>query len=308
MRIYDRLEGLPRFRSGNAVAVGNFDGLHLGHRKIIRALVRSARTLDLSPLIITFSPHPENVLRRRPVRLIQTLAQRLEGFRGLGADFVLILPFDERLARLTAREFATEVLADRLKAGEMVVGENFRFGRDRRGDVRLLHLLGKRLGFGVTAVPPVKIDGQTVSSSLVRARLKERRLEDACLLLGRPYEIEGIVVRGDSRGTVFGFPTANLSTGNEILPPGVSLTSAVLGRVSYPSLTNIGHRPTFGSHGLSVECHILRFRFRRELYGRRLRIRFLRKIRDEVDFRSPADLGRRILKDIEEARVYFALP
>jgi riboflavin kinase/FMN adenylyltransferase len=303
MRIYDCLEKMPRFRAGTAVAVGNFDGLHLGHRKIIHSLVQAARKRGLSSLILTFSPHPEKVLGKRRVQLIQTLAQRLDGFRNLRVSSVMVLPFDDRLSRLTAEDFAAELLAGRLKTREVVVGENFRFGRDRRGDVGLLYRLGERFGFGVTAVRPVKIDGQTVSSSLVRSRLREGSMEDACLLLGSPYEIEGVVVRDRSLGRTIGFPTANLSTSNEILPPGVFITRAVLGRASYPSLTNIGHRPTFGAHGLSVECHILSFR--RKLYDRCLRIRFLKRIRDEVAFSSAEELRLRIITDIKEARVYF---
>ena len=303
MRIYDRFEELPGLCVGTGVAVGNFDGLHLGHCKIIRSLIHTARERGLFPLVLTFSPHPEKVLGKRPVQLIQTPAQRLAGLRDLRVSSVLVLPFDDRLSRLTAEDFVAELLAGRLNAREVVVGENFRFGRERRGDLCLLRRLGKRFGFSLTAVPPVKIDGQTVSSSLVRARLKEGRMEDACLLLGRPYEIEGVVVRGKSLGKSLGFPTANLRTSNEILPSGVSITRAVLGRASYPSLTNIGQSPTFGSHNLSVECHILRFR--RELYGRRLRIRFLKKIRDEISFRDPKELRRRILADITYARAYF---
>ena len=303
MRVFRRIEEWPGAPDRTAVAVGNFDGLHLGHLKIIRRLMRTARNRGLHDLILTFSPHPEYVLGKQPVRLIQTLEQRLSGFRRLGVRSVLVLPFDAGFSRISARGFAAGMLAGRLKAGEVVVGENFRFGRDRKGDVDFLRRLGERQGFGVTVVPPVKIDGRTVSSSLVRDRLKTGDLHEACLLLGRPYEIEGIVIRGQSLGRTLGFPTANLETENEILPGGVFITRAVLGRTSYPSLTNIGHCPTFGRRDLAVECHLIGFQ--RELYGRRLRIRFYKKIRDESDFGRPEALRRRIQADVEKARAYF---
>jgi len=285
------------------VAVGNFDGLHLGHRKIIARLLRTARKRALSDLILTFSPHPEEMLGKRPVRLIQSLDQRLAGLRRLGVNSVLVAPFDAGLSRLSAEDFAAGMLAGRFKAREVVVGENFRFGRDRKGDVDFLRRLGEGHGFKVTVIPPVKIDGRTVSSSLVRDRLSQGKMPEACLLLGRPYEIEGIVVGGRSFGKTLGFPTANLRTQNEILPPGVFVTRTMFGRTSYPSLANIGHSPTFGRRDLTVECHLLGFKG--GLYGRRLRVLFLKKIRDESKFRRPEALRRQIQADVDEALAYF---
>jgi riboflavin kinase/FMN adenylyltransferase len=303
MKVLRGLERRAVFPGGSVVAIGNFDGLHLGHQRILRALVKRAHGLGLPAVVLTFSPHPEKVLEGSRVGMIQTLDQRLAGIRASGADAVVIAAFDRAFAGLTAAEFAERVIASSLRAKAVVVGENFRFGRSREGDVDVLRQLGGGLGFIVDAVPSTVRNGRVVSSSLIRRLLGEGRIEAANALLGRPYEITGHVVRGSGRGRELGFPTANIRPLNEILPSGVFVTAAEMQGRSFPSVVNIGRRPTFGAGRLQVEVHLLAFSGR--LYRRRLTLRFLRKIRVEKRFAGPEGLVRQVQADIAMARSFL---
>jgi riboflavin kinase / FMN adenylyltransferase len=287
-----------------AVAVGNFDGLHLGHRRILDRLCAAARGRGLRSLVLTFAPHPERALGRSSVRMIDTPKTRLERIRETCVDAVVVTPFNAAFARLSPREFVEGILRGKLGAREVVVGQSFRFGRHRRGGVALLEKLGQRAGLRVHIVPPARRDGRIVSSTAVRGLLERGRVDEAARLLGRPYEISGRVVRGERRGRRLGFPTANLETASEILPEGVFITETVRHGCSHPSLTSIGRNPTFGPHPLSVETLLLDFHG--SLYGARVAVRFLRKVRPTRSFRSPEALAARIRKDCEEARAWFA--
>ena len=286
-----------------AVAVGNFDGLHLGHRKILARLCALAEERDLLALVLTFQPHPERALGKKSVRLIDTPEQRLERLAETCVDAVVVTPFDRSFSRLSCGAFVGEVLGKRLGARAAVVGRDFRFGHDRRGDTARLRSLGRRAGLSVHIVPPAVLDGRIVSSSAVRRLLGHGRVEEAARLLGRPYEITGRVVSGRRRGRLIGFPTANLGTANEILPQGVFITETVLRGAAHPSLTSIGTNPTFGPHPLSVETLLLDYRG--SFYGTDLTVRLLRRIRPTRKFADAAALAARIGKDIEEARSYF---
>ncbi len=287
-----------------AVAVGNFDGLHLGHRKILSELCRQAGLRGLRSLVLTFEPHPERALGKRSVRMIDTPEQRLARLRGTCVDAVVVIPFDAAFARRGSTAFVNDVLRDRLGAREVVVGRGFRFGRDRRGDTALLRRLGRQAGFGVHVVPPVILGGLTVSSTAVRALVDRGRVEEAARPLGRPYEISGRVVPGRRRGRLLGFPTANLETANEILPEGVFVTETVRGGRTTPSLTSIGTNPTFGPHPLTVETLLLDFHG--SLYGNAITVRLLRKLRPIRAFPDAESLAARIGQDVEEARAWFA--
>jgi len=287
-----------------AVAVGNFDGLHLGHRKILDRLCAAARARGLRSLVLTFAPHPERALGRSSVRMIDTPEARLERFRATCIDAVVVTPFDPAFARLDPGEFVERTLRGRLGAREVVVGRSFRFGRGRRGGVALLKRLGERAGLRVRIVPPARRNGRVISSTAVRSLLERGRVDEAARLLGRPYEVRGRVVRGERRGRRLGFPTANLATSSEILPEGVFITETVWrGRV-HASLTSVGTNPTFGPHPLSVETLLLGFRG--SLYGAPVTVRFLRKLRPTRSFRSAEALAERIKKDCAEARAWFA--
>jgi len=295
----------PRLHSGpSAVAVGNFDGLHLGHRKILSRLCRLARARGLRSLVLTFEPHPERALGKRSVRMIDTPVQRLERLRGTCVDAVAIIPFDRRFAHLGGPAFIDGVLKDRLGASDVVVGRGFRFGRGRRSDTATLRRLGRRAGLGVHVVAPAVLDGQVVSSTTLRGLLGRGLVEEAARLLGRPYEIQGRVVPGHRRGRLLGYPTANLETANEILPGGVFITETVVRGQAHRSLTSIGTNPTFGPHPLTVETLLLGFQG--SLYGAAITVRFLGRIRPIRTFADAASLSARIARDIEEARAWFA--
>ena len=304
MVVYRGLDD-PRLRvRPAALAVGNFDGLHLGHRKILSRLCRLAGRRGLRSVVLTFEPHPERALGRRSVRMIDTPDQRLARLRETCVDAVVVVPFDAAFARLDSTAFANNVLKDKLGAREVVVGRGFRFGRDRRGDTALLRRLGRRAGFGVHVVPPAVLFGLTVSSTAVRALLGRGRVEEAARLLDRPYEIAGRVVPGRGRGRLLGFPTANLETPNEILPEGVFVTETVRGGRIHRSLTSVGTNPTFGPHPLTVETLLLDFRG--SLYGSAIAVRFLRRLRPSRKFPDAGSLAARIGRDVEEARAWFA--
>ena len=304
MVVYRGLDD-PRFRlRPAALAVGNFDGLHLGHRKILARLCRLAGRHGLRSLVLTFEPHPERALGRRSVRMIDTPDQRLARLRGTCVDAVVVIPFDADFSRLGSAAFVNDVLRDKLGAREVVVGRGFRFGRDRRGDTDLLRRLGRRAGLGVHVVPPAVRGGLTVSSTAVRTLVSRGRVEEAARLLGRPYEIAGHVVPGRRRGRRLGFPTANLETPNEILPEGVFITETVRGGRITPSLTSVGTNPTFGPHPLTVETLLLDFQG--SLYGAAIAVRFLRKLRPARKFPDAVSLAARIRRDVAEARAWFA--
>jgi riboflavin kinase/FMN adenylyltransferase len=304
MVVYRGLDDRRLGRFPAAVAVGNFDGLHVGHRKILAQLCRLARRRGLRSLVLTFEPHPEQALGKRSVRMIDTPGQRLDRLRGTCVDAVAVIPFDRAFAALGSPGFVHDVLRDKLDAREVVVGRGFRFGKDRRGDVALLRRLGREAGFGLHAVPPAVLGGRTVSSTAVRSLLARGRVEQAARLLGRPYEVTGRVVPGKKRGRLLGYPTANLDTPNEILPEGVYISETVRGAQVHPSVTSIGTNPTFGPHPLSVETLLLDYRG--SLYGASLTVRLLRKIRPPRAFPGAEALAAGIRRDIERARTWFA--
>lgn len=292
---------LPR---PSAVAVGNFDGLHRGHRRLLERLCVRAGAAGLRSLVLTFEPHPERALGRRSVRLIDTPAQRLDRLRATGVDAVALVPFGRPFARLSCWEFVEDVLRDRLGAREVVVGRGFRFGRGRRGDVDLLRRLGREAGLAVRAVAPAVLGGRVVSSTAVRALLARGRVEEAARLLGRPYEIAGRVVPGRKRGRLLGYPTANLDTANELLPEGIYISETVKGRTAHPSVTSIGTNPTFGPNPLTVETLLLDFRG--SLYGAGITVRLLRRLRRPRAFPGAEALSAAIARDIAAAEDWFA--
>jgi riboflavin kinase / FMN adenylyltransferase len=299
--------GFDRFhplRRPAAVAVGNFDGLHLGHQKILARLCGLARRRGLVPLVLTFDPHPERALGKKAVLMIDSPDQRLARLEGSCIAAVLVTRFDRTFSGLTARDFAERVLRDRLGAREVVVGRDFRFGRDRRGDVDFLRREGRRLGFGVHAVAPRLVRGVPASSSLIRRLLGQGRVEEAARLLGRPYEVAGRVRRGAARGRRLGAPTANLETANEILPDGVFVSEAVWKGRALPSVTSIGTNPTFGRHPVSVETHVLDRRL--DLRGASITVRLLRRLRPTRKFADGEALAAQIRKDVADAKAHFA--
>jgi riboflavin kinase / FMN adenylyltransferase len=305
VNVWNELDAFPTGREPLVATIGNFDGVHLGHRAILASVTAAAKARSARSLLITFDPHPLAVVApsRRP-RLLQTRRQKLETLEDARIDGVLILPFDRELASLDGESFFGEFLAQRLQFASVHVGRNFRFGRARGGDLRVLEAIGRDRGFSVVGVPPVEIAGETVSSSAIRAAIEEGDVERARAMLGRPFAVTGEVIRGDGRGRTLEFPTANLAVENETIPRrGVYVTETVAFASRFPSVTNVGVRPTFGGTTLSVETHLLDVD--EDLYGERLEVRFLARLRDERTFRGAAELADQIARDRAAASSYF---
>lgn len=290
--------GLP-----SAIAIGIFDGIHVGHRRIIARLLEDAGRAGLCPTVLTFHPHPEQVLGTRPMFLIDTLDQRLARLEGLGIGSTIIIPFDRDFSELSGTVFVREILAGRLGARRVVVGRKFRFGRKRRSDLADLTRLCRGEGIKVRGVPPVVVGGRTASSTLVRTLIRKGAVEEAADILARPYELTGKVVKGDGRGRELGFPTANLKAENEIRPEGVFASVAVAGDREFQAVTFIGASRTFGRTEPTVETHIPGFKG--DLLGGRMTLRLLTRIRQPAGFRSARALIDRIHLDIQEAENYF---
>ena len=288
------------------LALGNFDGLHRGHRKILDRVRRVAGERGATSVVMTFDPHPPRIVRPdKAPPLLMTTAQKLEAFAGAGLQGAAIVRFTLELSRWDPETFVRSVLVDWLRVAEVWVGANFLFGHDRAGNFSLLRMLGGRLGFKAEKIDPVRYKDFVVSSTRIRRLVAEGRVDEAGALLGHQYYIDGTVVHGDHRGRTIGFPTANLCSENESLPPhGVYATTATIDGVVRPSITNIGVRPTIDRSGRMVtETHI--FAFDADLYGTTLRVGFVQRMRDERAFDSLDLLKAQIAADCARARVLF---
>ena len=289
-----------------AVSVGNFDGLHLGHQKVLQSVRERARAAGLCAAAVTFDPHPMRVLRpdRAPL-MIQTLSQRLAGFERMGLDAALVMPFDRALSLVSAEEFIERILVGCLRMAAILIGANFRFGHRGAGDVRLLDQFGKRLGFAVEIVPPAEVGGQVVSSTAIRNAVASGNVTEAAPLLGRAFSLTGAIRPGAGRGRTILFPTLNMLPEQELLPKlGVYATESIVGGKLYPSVTNVGTRPTFNGEGITVESHL--FGFHENLADGPMEVRFHARIREEQKFSGPDALRAQIARDMEAARKYFA--
>jgi riboflavin kinase/FMN adenylyltransferase len=305
MKVFDDIETLRAHLDGPIATIGNFDGLHLGHRAIVDRVLQRGRESGRATLLITFDPHPLRILAPdRAPQMITTRRQKLALLEATGIEFVLILPFTAELAAVTAAEFVSGHLARGLGVREVYVGGNFNFGRGREGDPALLKTLCAELGIRAETVGEVRCLGSPVSSSRIRRAVLAGEVELARELLGRPYAVEGTVVHGDSRGAALGFPTANLAAHNELIPQdGVYVTeAAVEGRV-LPAVTNIGGRPTFAGSSYAVETHVLDAPG--DLYDRPMEVRFHARLRKELRFASAQALVEQVRRDVERARAYF---
>ena len=302
MRTIRGLESYPPDAGPTAVALGVFDGIHLGHRAILGRAVELADARGLEGVACTFDPHPMEVLQpgRAPLPLT-TLADRLALIGETGITTTVVIAFTREVAGMEPEAFVERALLGVLRAREVVVGFNHRFGRGARGDARLLEALGPRLGLGVHVVPPTTVDGVGVSSSEIRAALARGDLPRAARLLGRDYTVGGEVVHGAGRGQSLGFPTANIRAELPLpLPAGVYVGRADIGSAVYPAVVNIGVRPTFGDSTSAVEAHLLDFSG--DLYGRRIRLTFVRRLREERKFPSVEALRAQIAADVASAR------
>jgi phosphoribosyl 1,2-cyclic phosphate phosphodiesterase len=295
-------------KRGSVIAVGNFDGIHLGHQRLLEYCIALAKKSGAVSTALTFEPPPLKVLRPETApRRISTNRQRMEWFGALGVEAAVILPFTMELAKLTPDEFVDEILVRQLQVRAVVVGDNFRFGHKQAGDVKFLRELGMRDGFDVIVHEPVSLDGEIISSTLIRKLVAEGEVAHAGQLLGRPFVLTGEVVPGTGTGRKFTFPTLNLKAEQELLPAkGVYITRTVLeGEPStHPSVTNVGMRPTFNGSGLTVETHLLDYSG--NFSPKRIEVGFWKKLRDEKKFAGPEELKAQIAKDIARAKTFFA--
>jgi riboflavin kinase / FMN adenylyltransferase len=307
-----RLDSPSALGSGpSALTLGNFDGVHRGHQALVAETVSWARTIPgAAAVVLTFDPHPARILNPSQRKsALMTLDQKAEVIASLGIDRLAVLPFTEAIARMSAEEFARAVLRDSLGAARVVVGQDFRFGQGRAGDVAALTDLGGSLGFQVRGIPPVLEDGAPISSSRIRDTLASGDVAKARGLLGRPYYVDGTVVRGEGRGKSLGIATANLAVRNETLPQlGVYACRVRLGggQDAWPAVANLGQRPTFGGGEAVLEAHLLDFEG--DLYGREARLEFVERLRAERGFPGRVALLEQIRSDIEGARHVLEKP
>lgn len=290
-----------------ALTIGNFDGLHEGHRDIMRQVVAVARVHHWKPSVLTFHPHPTTVVApSRAPKLLTTPEERAALMAAEGIEQVLILPFDLEFSRTTAEQFVERIVAGKLGAKAVLVGDNFHFGKGQGGNTDGLRELGRRFGFDVHILTGVRVRGRMVSSSEVRRLIRGGEVSRACRLLGRPYALAGAVVTGRGVGSKQTVPTLNLATPAEVIPAtGVYVTETedLENARRWPSLTNVGHRPTFGGGDLSIETFLLK-----PLEGeppRRIRVAFFLRLRDERKFESAGALKSQILEDVRRARTWF---
>jgi len=305
VKVWRSLAEFPGALPYPVLTIGNFDGVHLGHRSILETVCGRAAESEGTSVVVTFDPHPTRVVApERAPRLLTPLPVKLELLEKAGLAAALVLPFTEELSRLTPEEFAQQILAGRLRAREVVVGENFRFGHKQAGDVRILSELGRKLGFPVQVVAPVRVRGQVVSSSRIRELIAEGRVAQANRLLGRCFSLRGRIVRGRGIGRAQTVPTLNLEPYADLLPAcGIYITETVCDGQRAASVTNVGYSPTFDVNELRVECYLLEGAPRPS--AAQMEVIFWRWLREELKFSTAEALKARILRDAAAARTFF---
>lgn len=289
-------------------AIGIFDGVHRGHQYLIKQMLARARRLKARPIIITFFPHPTHILRPA-VKLgyLTSLQNRLRVLSDLGVGTCLVIRFNRSFASIQPQVFIEQFLVKKLGVKAIFVGDGFRFGKDRSGDIALFQRLAPEYGYEIHAMPGLKEGRKIISSMRIRTLIGEGKLNEAARLLGRTVSVSGVVVKGSQRGRTLGYPTANVKYEADILmPQGVYVVKVLLGKNEYPAIANIGTRPSFEKQNskLHLEVHILDFL--KNIYGKCLEVRFLKKIRNEKKFPGPQSLIKQIQRDELSARKYFA--
>ena len=285
------------------LAIGVFDGVHLGHQAVISTSAEHARMANGTPVVVTFDPHPEKILRPEAApHLLTATPHKIALIRELGVAHLLIIKFDKQFAATEPEEFVQQLVEHSKPLREICVGHEWSFGKNRRGNLKLLNKFGARFDFGVVGIPPVTVNGELVSSTTIRQALETGDLAKAARMLGREYTILGTVVRGDDLGKKIGFPTANLSAHNEQFPPnGVYFAEAKLDGATYPGVVNLGCRPTVSSKTERIlEIYLLDFE--RDIYGKDIEVRFIRYLRPEKKFENVEALASQIELDVKQAR------
>ncbi len=304
MEIFETLEAIQNIKP-TAVALGNFDGVHLGHQELIRQAVKKAGDAGLKSAVFTFSNHPKDLLpKEKKVKNILVKSDKEQIIQDFGVDYLFNVPFTRRIMTMSPAAFVEELLLDKFNMKAAFCGFNYHFGHKAQGNPEVLRQMGARHGYEVTEIPPYKIKGEIVSSSLIRTLIASGQVEQCKTYMGRHYAIGGEVVVGNRLGKKLGFPTSNLVIDPSMVTPpnGVYVTCCTYNGVRYPSVTNVGHKPTIGHYNKNVETHI--FDFDKELYGKQITVEFLQKTRDEVKFDSVEELSAQIVRDCRQASAY----
>ncbi len=304
MQIFNSLDDIKNIEH-SVIAFGNFDGIHLGHQEIIKKSVKSADVSNLKSSVFTFSNHPKNLIKGGPtVKNILYPEEKAEIIESLGIDYLFNIPFDETIMNMDPMVFIDDLLVAKLSMKEAYCGFNFKFGHKGKGTPQSLLKEGERCGFGLHVLQPYKVDGNVVSSSLIRKLIADGKVDQCPKYLGRNYSIGGEVQVGNKIGRTIGFPTSNIIVDETMVTPsnGVYVTICEYNGTRFPSITNAGVRPTIGDYAKNVETHI--FNFDKELYGKSIKVEFLKKIRDEIKFKDVDTLKEQIKKDCLLAKEY----
>jgi len=304
MIVFRSAEEIRKDFRGSFVTIGNFDGVHLSHRYICRKLAQEATGAGAKSMVITFDPHPKMILHPdiKPFFLITTLEEKLKLLEECGIDAILIIPFSPDYAKTTAREFVYETLGRKLAIKKIIIGHDYTFGRDKKGNDAFLISSGRELGFDVEVIDAFKVGEDIVSSTLIRNLILKGKIAEAAKLLAKWYNVAGTVVSGFGRGVKLGFPTANIDPEKELLPPpGIYAAFVEVEQKRYMAALNIGEKPTFADYTFTFEAHLLNFEG--DLRGKRLNTEFVEKLRDIIKFDSPEMLKKQIAADVEKVRV-----
>jgi len=304
MKVFESLDIAVKF-ANPILTIGNYDGLHLGHRRIIERIKLKARKQKGTPMLMTFHPHPLTVLKpEKFVGLITPLHVKIRLLEEAGIEVIFIVPFTDEFHLISPELFVDNLLVEKLGIKGLIVGYDFKFGKGGKGNVEYLASKSTEYGFFFEIQPAITLDGEKVGSNRIRKMILDGDVKKAASHLGRPYMIEGIVIKGDSRGRTIGFPTINLMSDFPLIPRrGVYVSVVEIDGKKFSAVTNIGYNPTFDGQGLTIETYILDFS--QDLYGQKITLYFLNRIRDEVKFSSADELKERIRLDVETAREYF---
>ena len=307
MKIFNSLDEINDIQPC-AVALGNFDGVHKGHQQLINKAVRAAQRHGIKSAVFTCSNHPKSMLPgNKEVKNIIYQEEKIALIEKLGVDYLFNIKFTKEIQTMDPVDFIRKLLYGKLMAAETFCGFNYRFGYKAAGNIKLLREEGKRLGIRVNVIDPVIIDGEVVSSTLIRSLIRSGDVDECAKYLGRNYDIGGEVVVGNRLGKKLGFPTSNIMIDETMVTPpnGVYITYCIYNGIKYPSVTNVGVKPTVGTYKKNMETHI--FNFNKELYGKHIKIEFLKMTRDEVKFGSVDELSAQIARDCRQAKEYHGI-
>jgi riboflavin kinase / FMN adenylyltransferase len=309
MQVFHKLDDVPNDFGPTIVSVGNFDGVHRAHTRVLREIARGAEEQGLRSMAISFEPHPTRILRPDSgLRLLTPIAEKVRLLEATGIDAVLLLPFNRALSLMSPRQFAHDILKQRLQVREVYEGYNFRFGHKAEGDLKMLAEFGREMGFAVKLYPEMQLRGEPVSSTHIRKLLREGRVGRARHLLGRCFSVVSTPGHGRGYGSRYTVPTINLNRYEELVPcDGVYITRTQVGDECFDSVTNIGNRPTFGEDSFAIETHLLNFHPVELTAETAVEISFLNRLRDEIKFPSSEALREQIGRDVKGASRYFHL-